>query len=148
MKAGVSFRTAGEVATVKKATIARIKPRSDTPHAVFDISLSSLKRGRIPVTIKPSIKINQTIHAGRASSATPTTSDTARLTSMALAVTETRPNTIANNILIRTITSELLRSAVVTDEFISLLAFYIQTYNKHGAPLSSPINLRLLLLKP
>ncbi len=109
---------------MKNAKIARIKPRSDTPHAVFETSPSSVKRGRIPATSKPSIKTSHTIHPGRASKTIPMTSDTETLTSIGLAVTETRPNNIAISTLIKMIVSELLRAAEMIDEFMTIGLLY------------------------
>jgi hypothetical protein len=53
------------------------------------------------------------------------TSDTETLTSMGLAVTETRPNNIAISTLIKMIVSELFRVAEMIDEFIALAIEFV-----------------------
>ena len=113
-------RAVGDVMTVKNANIIKKKPRIDTPQDIFVTSPSSLKRGRMPVTSKPSDNTSQTIHAGRAIRNAPTNSATATLMRIGLAVTETKPNKIANTPAASTTATDPLRLAGLMDEFILL----------------------------
>ncbi len=65
-------------------------------------------------------KTSHTIHVGRASKTTPAKDATAILTSIGLAVAETKPNKIAVSTLTSKIANDPFRPTELADEFISV----------------------------